>query len=166
MATIFAFPLGTFAVIATIPTLILIISFAAVLRKTTLPFNIPAIVASPFGVIGLASMIWLLYRHLRHRNHHDDQMMKTRRKRQEILTEVTGLLCFLFAALSLATLVWMQIRSADLPRTIFGTTSQALLTATFVLWTISSLAQGSFLVVLLLVGRDVARQTQSLHTDE
>ena len=166
MATLLAFPLGAFAVVTTIPTLTLIISFATVLGKTTLLINIPAVVASPFGVIGLASMIWLLYQHLRHYNHHDDQMMKTRRKRQEILTEVTGLLCFLFGALSLATLVWMQIRSADLPRTIFSTTSQALLTATFILWAVSSLAQGSFLVVISLVGRDVAQQTQSLHTDE
>lgn len=165
MATLLVFPLGTLAVVTTIPTLILIISFATVLRKATLPINIPATVASPFGVIGLASMIWLLYQH-RHRNRHDDQMMETRRRRQEILTEVTCLLCFLFAALSLATLVWMQIRSADLPRTIFGSASQALLTVTLILWAVSSLAQGSFLVVLLLVGRDLAQKTQSLHTNE
>jgi hypothetical protein len=166
MATLLAFPLGAFAVVTTIPTLILIISFATVLRKAALPINILAIVASLFGVISLASMAWLLYRHLRHRNHHDDQMMETRRKRQEILTEVTGLLCLLFATLFLATLVWMQVRSVDLPKIILGTTSQALLTATFVLWAVSSLAQGSFLVVIFLVGRDMARQTQSLHTDE
>lgn len=165
MATSLAFPLGAFAVVTTIPTLTLIISFATVLRKAILPINILAIVASPFGIIGLALMIWLLYRHPRHHNHHDDQM-ETRRKRKEILTELTGLLCFLFAVLSLATLVWMQIRSVDLPRTILGTTSKALLTVTFVLWAVSSLAQASFLVILLLVGRDVAQQMQSLHTNE
>jgi hypothetical protein len=166
MATLLALPLGAFAVVTTIPTLTLIISFATVLRKATLPISVPATMASPFGLIGLASMIWLLYRHLRHRNHHHDKVMETRQKRQELLTEVTCLLCFLFAALSCATLVWMQIRSADLPRTIIGTTPQALLTATFVLWAVSSLAQFSFLVFLLLVGRDVSQQTQSLHTDE
>jgi hypothetical protein len=166
MAKSLALPLGAFAVVTTIPTLTLIISIATVLRKATLPINILAIMATPFGVIGLASMIWLLYQHLRHRNHHNDQLMETRRKRQGILTNVTGLLCFLFAALSLATLVWMQIQSAGLPRMILGTTSQGLLTATFVLWAVSSLAEASFLVVLLLIGRDLAQKTQSLHTDE
>ncbi len=166
MVTQLVLPFGAFAVVTTIPTFTLIVSFATVLRNSTPPINIMAIVALPFGVFGWVSMIWLLYQHIRQRNHHDDQMLETRLKGQELLTEVTGLLCFLFAAFSLATLVWIRIRSADLPRLIFGTTSQNLLAVTFVLWAISSFMQCSFLVALLLVGRRVAQQTQSLHTNE
>jgi hypothetical protein len=165
MVTLLALSLGAFAVVTTIPTLILIISFATILREATLAMNIPATVASIFGVIGLAAMIWLLYRQLRQRNHSDDQIMETRQKQQDLLTEVTGLLCFLYATFSLATLVWMQIRSADLPRTIFGNTSKTLLAATFVLWAFSSLAQCAFLVVLLRVSR-LTQQTHSLRPDE
>lgn len=166
MLALLASILGGFVVVTTIPTLTLIICFAIVLRQATLPMSRMAIVASLFGVTSLALVIWLLYRHIRQRNDNHDQTMETRRKRQEFLAKITGLLCFLYAAFSLATLVWMQIRSTDLPRTTFGTTSKTLLTTNFVLWAFSSLAQCTFLVVLLLMNRGVARQIQSLLTDE
>jgi hypothetical protein len=166
MATLLESLLGAFVVVTTIPTLVLIIFFATILREASLPMNVTAIMASLFGVTGLVSTIWLLYRHIRQRNQNDDQMGKTRRKRQEHLIMVNGVLCFLYAALSLATLVWMQIRFTDLPRITLGTTSQPLLTVTFILWAFSAMSQCTLLIAVLLVSHRVAQQTQSLHTDE
>jgi hypothetical protein len=166
MATLLALPFGAVAILTTIPPITFIISFAAVLRRANLSLSTPAIVASPFGVLGLMSLVGLFYLHLRDHYHHSDQMMETRQKRQELLTAAAGLLCILFSAVSLATFVWMQIRSPDLPRTILGVASQAFLTAAFVLWAVSSLAQAAFLLIIMFVSRGVAQKTQSLHTDE
>lgn len=166
MTTILALPLGAVAILTTIPPITFVISIAAVLKRSNLSLSILAIVSSPFGMLALMSMVGLLYLRFQDRYGHSDHTLETRRNWQQILTAAAGLLCGLFAAVSLAAFVWMQIRSADLPRTILGFNTRALLTAAFVLWVISSIAQVTFLLVIFLESRGAAQQTQSLHTDE
>jgi hypothetical protein len=156
--------LGAIAIFTTLPISFLTISFAVVLRDADLPMAVPAIVAGSLSVLSFVAIIALMYQRLCVFTGSQDT--KTSPKTWTTLALVTAILAFFSVGVTLATLAWMQLRHEELPATTLGASTRSMLLASFVLWGISTLAQATFLLCLLIESRRAAQQTTSLRTNE
>jgi hypothetical protein len=157
--------LGAVAVVTSIATSICSLSFAIVLARGDIPISIVAIVACSLSVLGVLLLMFLLVEeYQKARTLHRSQGLEVLQRRWKRLPKFVTILCLLASTATIATLVWMQIRIADLPQRIIGATTQTLLGASFFLWSFSSLTQLLFLLKIILSDRRAARESPSTHT--
>lgn len=121
--------------------------FAVVFTQASLDLAIPAIIASAMNALFLPILALCISRRpcCFRDGHTGDQL-----RGSPALQASAAILSLLGIAATLTTLVWMEIRFSDLPRSIIGAPTQHLLLAGFMIWGATIMSTVPLITVLFL----------------
>lgn len=150
--------LGALALASGIALLTFNIIFAINISKSQIPnVSMLAFVAFGLGVATTALAFLLLVRQIRYRNGAHIQDFGHGRKTTYVLAGLTSVFEISTKAASVIVLAMMK-SNPGLPKTIVGSPVPTLITAAFIVWAISLLLHGLFLVCMVVVQRIDFRQ--------
>jgi hypothetical protein len=159
--------LGALAVSSGVTTLTFDIIFGVTLSRSSSPAkaNVVAIVASVLGLIAVALLLLLLARQIRYRNGAHIQDFGHGRQHTYLLAGFAGVFGILSAVASAMLLGIMRNRQADLPKRTIHSSTQSLVTGSFIVWAVSLLSQVAFIICMVIIQRkDFQQQIQPYRT--
>ncbi|TVY54913.1 hypothetical protein LCER1_G006027 [Lachnellula cervina] len=155
--------LGAWAASSGIAMLTFDIIFAVALDRNNSPVrvNVAAIVSSGLSGITVAVLLMLLGRQVQYRSGSHIQDFGHGRLHTYLLAGFAGCFGILSAAASAVVLVIMRSRVGDRPQETINAPTNDLVTGAFVVWAVSLLSEGLFVICMVIIQRrDFQQQIQ------